>query len=476
MMTIPKRVHLVGIGGTGLSAIARVLFERGCEVSGSDRLLSPLAQSLQADGVRVMVGHQAENISGAELVVRSSAIADDNVEVQAAQAAGIPVLKRDEYLASLMAEQQGIAVAGTHGKTTTTAMIAWMLTALGLDPSYIIGGVSANLGSNAHAGRGKYFVIEADEYDRMFLGLKPALAVVLNVEHDHPDCYPAPEDFYQAFAKFARLLADGKLLVCPDDAGAERLLAEVRTGSQQVFSFGIPSKLTQPGAAVLDYQAHNLHTNEFGGFSWDAACTLPDGFAHNPTINLRVPGEHNVRNALAALAVSHQLGLPLEKAAQALGEYTGTRRRFELRGEAAGIVVIDDYAHHPTEIRATLAAARQRYPERRLWALWQPHTYSRTRLLADDFAQAFQDADQVIVTEIYASREALPSDNYSALRVVEAMPHPGKHFAPGLTEATMLLLEFLQPGDVLIVFSAGDADQISTYVLDALHNMEEYHA
>ena len=476
-MMIPENVHLIGIGGTGLSAIARVLLERGCRVSGSDRLLSPLAESLQAAGVRVLIGHRAENILGVDLVVRSSAIPDDNVEVQAARAAGIPVLKRSEFLGELIAEQSSIAVAGSHGKTTTTAMIAWMLSALGLDPSYIIGGVSVNLGSNAHAGLGRYFVIEADEYDRMFLGLHPSLAVITNVEHDHPDCYPTAEDFYQAFVQFSRQVpADGKLLVCADDPGSMHLLQEALARGQQVFSYGIHSSVPETNQAVSDYQAQNLHLNEYGSMTWDAVCTLSAGFEIRPAVSLQVPGEHNVRNALAALSVAHLLGLQLDKAAQALAEYKGTGRRFEVRGESGGIVVIDDYAHHPTEIRATLAAARQRYPGHRLWALWQPHTYSRTRMLADDFAHAFEQADQVIVTAVYASREAPPSDGFSSLRVAEAMPHPGKHFAFTMSEATMLLLEYLDPGDVLLVFSAGDADQISTQVLEALQRMEENHA
>lgn len=476
-MYLPKKVHLVGIGGTGLSAIARVLLERGYQVSGSDRWLSPLAQSLQVDGVRIMIGHQAENVQGADLVVRSSAIPDSNVEVQAARAAGIPVLKRNEFLSQLTAEQSTIAVAGSHGKTTTTAMIAWILSALGLNPSYIIGGVSVNLGNNAHAGQGQFFVIEADEYDRMFLGLSPSVAVVTNIEHDHPDCYPTPEDFYQAFVDFSqKLTPDGKLLVCADDIGGRRLLQEVRARGQKVFSYGLQLSDAVSGEMSFDYQAQNLRTNVSGGLTWDAVCILPGIIEMHSTVSLQVPGLHNVCNALASLAVAHQLGLPLDKAAQALAGFMGTRRRFEVRGEVGGIVVIDDYGHHPTEIQATLAAARQRYPGRRLWALWQPHTFSRTQMYADAFARVFEQADQVVVTEVYASRESPPSDGFSALRVLEMMPNPDKHFTSSLTEATMFLLEFLLPGDVLLVFSAGDADQISTNVLDALHNLEESHA
>ena len=470
---IPElRVHLIGISGTGLSAIARVLLERGCQVSGSDLLLNAQASQLQAAGARILIGHRAENIQGADVVVRSSAVSDDNVEVMAAQAAGIPVLKRSEFLAQLIADQDSIAIAGSHGKTTTTAMLTWVLVALGLDPSYIIGGVSANLNTNAHAGQGQYFVIEADEYDRMFLGLHPSLAVVTNIEHDHPDCFPTPEDFYQVFVAFAeQVQPQGMVLIGVDDAGGRRLYREMQAKGKQVFSYGVHANNFQP----LDYQAVNLRAGESGGLAFDVLCTLSNGFTMRPALSLQVPGEHNVANALATLAVVHQLGLPVSQATQALAAYQGTARRFELRGEANGVVIVDDYAHHPTQIQITLAAARQRFPGRRLWAVWQPHTYSRTRTLAAEFAQSFGLADQVVVTQIYASREAQPSDGFSASSVVDAMQHAGKYFIPELKIAAQWLVEKLQPGDVLLVFSAGDADQISAYVLAALQKLEESH-
>jgi UDP-N-acetylmuramate--alanine ligase len=456
-------IHLIGIGGTGLSAIARLLVERGYRVSGSDRALSPLAASLQAEGVPVAIGHRAENVRGAALVVRSSAIPDDNVEVQAARAAGIPVMKRNEFLGALTAQWQVIAVAGTHGKTTTTAMIAWVLVELGADPSYIIGGTPANLGVNAHAGGGTALVIEADEYDRMFLGLKPQLAVVTNVEHDHPDCYPTAEDFYQAFAAFSReIQPQGVLLACGDDAGATCLLEEAQRNGLKTLAYGIE-------AEGLAYRAENLSVNPQGGFTFDVTCSLPEGFELRPAVQLQVPGRHNVLNALAALAAAHQLGLSPAQAGVALGSYQGTARRFEVCGEAEGIVVIDDYAHHPTKIRATLAAARLRYPGRRIWAVWQPHTYSRTRLLLAEFAASFEQADEVVVTGIYPAREPAPADKFSAKQVVAAMQHKRAHFIPGLVQTTAYLLGRLRSGDVLVVMSAGDADQVSSNVLAALH-------
>lgn len=462
-------IHLVGISGMGLSAIARVLLECGYRVSGSDRTLSPMAASLRADGVPVTIGHQADNVRGVSLVVRSSAVPDDNVEVQAAREAGIPVMKREQFLELFTAQWQVIAVAGTHGKTTTTAMVTWLLTALGQDPSYIIGGTPVNLGVNAHAGQGATLVIEADEYDHMFLGLKPYLAVVTNVEHDHPDCYPTAEDFYQAFAAFSRgVQPEGLLLACGDDPGATRLLEDARQRGIRALAYGIDT-------AGLDYRAENLVVNLEGGITFDVVSYMSEGFELRPAVRLQVPGKHNVLNATAALAAAHQLGLPVDAAGLVLGRYQGTGRRFEVRGEADGIVVIDDYAHHPTKIRATLSAARLRYPDRRLWAVWQPHTYSRTRLYLSEFAAALEHADEVVVTDIYPAREAEPLDNFSARQVVAAMKHKRTHYIPELVQATAFLLGRLRRGDVLVVMSAGDANQVSVNVLAALQERSTDH-
>jgi UDP-N-acetylmuramate--alanine ligase len=449
-----KRIHLIGIGGTGLSAIARVLLEMGTGVSGSDRAESAFTRELVRLGASIQIGHRAENLGQAELVVRSSAIPDDNPEVAAARKAGIPVLKRADFLASLMQGKTGIAVAGTHGKTTTTAMIAWMLSELGQQPSFIAGGVLANLGVNARAGSGRAFVIEADEYDRMFLGLRPSIEVITNVEHDHPDCYPTPADFQAAFSEFVRLLPSGGVLIaCADDPGAAALLAEAQQLGRSAISYG----LEQPRMV----SASQLEANPAGGFSFYAS--LPGRVL---AVALQVPGRHNVLNALAALAVAQTLGLDLEQACLALGRFSGTGRRFELRGKVNGISVIDDYAHHPTEIRATLSAARSRYPTGRIWAVWQPHTFSRTRTLFTEFTRCFTDADQVIVTEVYAAREA--GQDFSARQVVEAMQHPAARFIPDLQAVSHYLFSNLQPGDVLLVLSAGDADQVSSDVLARL--------
>ncbi|MBM4425718.1 MAG: UDP-N-acetylmuramate--L-alanine ligase [Chloroflexi bacterium] len=449
-------VHFIGIGGSGLSAIARLLKESGYAVTGSDRALSSFAADLQIMGVQIFIGHHPRNIAGADWIVRSSAIGEDNPEVKAAKSAGVPVYKRADFLGQLMSEKTGIAVAGTHGKTTTTAMIAWMLYAMQRDPSFIVGGTLNNLKVNAHAGKGDTFVIEADEYDRMFLGLKPRIAIVTNLEHDHPDCYPTFADMYSAFQSFVELLPeDGTLIVCAEDDGAATLLTHARRNGLSIVSYSIQGEMTINSPHWM--QARTLFPNTRGGFDFTAMNNM--GSETEVNVSLQVPGEHNVRNALAALSVASTLGLPLQEAADALGQFTGTGRRFEVRGEHNDVTVIDDYAHHPTEIRATLAGAKKRYPDRRIWAVWQPHTYSRTQTLFYEFSRAFADADEVLVTEIYASRE--PKQDFSSAEVVSAMPHSSARYSGSLAETTKLLRKNLRPGDVVIVLSAGDADQIS---------------
>jgi UDP-N-acetylmuramate--alanine ligase len=458
------KVHFIGIGGSGLSAIARLLLERGDTITGSDRTLSPFAIELQKAGVRVYIGHHPRNVTGADYVVRSSAIPDDNPEVNAAKLAKIPVYKRADFLGQLMADKTGIAVAGTHGKTTTTAMIAWVLTELGRDPSFIVGSTMQNLGVNAHAGQGKAFVIEADEYDRMFLGLQPRIEVVTNLEHDHPDCYPTFEDMFAAFESFVDLLpADGTLILCADDSGAASLINQARKAGKAVIGYAIQGEMTIMSPSWI--QARTLEANSLGGYRFQVLSNL-SGENTSMKVDLQVPGEHNVRNALAALAVTELLGLSTQQAAEALAKFSGTGRRFEIRGEANGVIVIDDYAHHPTEIMATLAAARTRYPGRRIWAVWQPHTYSRTQTLFAEFSRAFKDADEVIVSEVYASRE--PLQEFTSAEIVSAMPHASARYIGTLKEISHYLIKQLKPGDALLVLSAGDANQICTDVLTGL--------
>ncbi len=458
------KVHFIGIGGTGLSAMARILVERGYTVSGSYRVLSSLAFELARLGVTVYEGHSAANVANVGLVIRSSAIKDDNPEVQAALAAGIPVLKRADFLSQMMLGQDCIAIAGTHGKTTTTAMTAWALTRLGLDPSYIIGGVSKNLGRNAHSGTGQYFVIEADEYDNMFLGLEPQVAIVTIVEHDHPDCFPTPADYQAAFAAFVnRIKPGGTLLACQDHAGSAALAGDRAQGT--AFTYGV--------SPAAHYQAVDVTTNPAGGTDFTLVVNDPLGPRTLVKASLQIPGLHMVRNAAAVLALAHCLGLPLEETAAALHEYSGSGRRFDLLGEAWGVALYNDYAHHPTEIRATLAAARQFYPGRRIWAVWQPHTFSRTQTLLDGFLAAFTDADRVLVTEIYAAREQ--SNGFSSSQVVSKMNHPAARYCPTLDSAAATLNSELQPGDVVLVLSAGDADKITDQIFQELKKREVHH-
>lgn len=458
-----KNIHLIGIGGTGMSSIARVLLERGFTVSGSDRTLSPLARDLQKLGVHVTIGHSAANIQGADTVVRSSAIVDKNSEVQAALKAGIPVLKRAEFLPMLMQDQVGVAVAGTHGKTTTTAMFVWALYSLGYDPTYILGGVSMNLGLNAHAGKGEHFVLEADEYDRMFLGLHPQVELITNVEYDHPDCFPTPVDYRNAFEQFVECLTPGGLLITNyDDHGSTKLKNHLHLDSRS-FSAGL-----RPGA---NYRAVAIRPNSIGGSTFEVAFDDRNETPETITVvSLQIPGEHNVRNALQVIAALHQMGIPVNRAAQSLSEFKGTGRRFELVGEAYGVSIINDYAHHPTKIRATLAAARSRYPGRRLVAVWQPHTFSRTQTLESQFIHSLGNADLVLVTEVYGAREQ--SAGYSAKSLVEKTGQKNVLFTATLAETTQTLLQKLEPGDVLVILSAGDAEEICYDILKQLKERE----
>jgi UDP-N-acetylmuramate--alanine ligase len=475
-------IHMIGIGGSGMSAIGRVLLESGYEISGSDRELNPLAANLQKAGARIFVGHHARNITGANLVIRSSAIPDTNPEVEAALAAGIPVLKRADFLGQLISKdnRQSIAICGTHGKTTTTAMISWMLSSLRMDPSFIIGGVSKNLNANAHSGKGSYFVIEADEYDRMFLGLTPNYIVVTNIEHDHPDCYPTLQDYQKAFYNFiSNLQPDGMVFACKDDPGSSELIRRIKERGIRVFSYGIepdPEADHEPLPAVqsgfqVDYLAKKIKKNNLGCFDfevWRLATGETPVFL--VTLSLQVPGIHNIRNSLAAVAIAHSIGLSLADVAESMHTFTGTGRRFEIVGEVNGITLIDDYAHHPTEIRTTLAAARSRFPFRKLWVVWQPHTFSRTRTLQNEFSTAFVDADEVILTSIYGARESsdLASMEELVSNLKNSISGPPVHYIPDFSAIVQFLFSQLKPGDVLLVLSAGDANQVNTLLLDEL--------
>jgi len=453
--SLPHHVHLVGIGGAGLSAIARVLVMRGHRVTGSDRAASASTRALNAIGVETWVGHAAEQVVGADLVVASSAIPDENVELVAARAAGIPVLRRQELMPRLMTGSVGIAVAGTHGKTTTAAMLAVALERLGLAPSYIVGGVIADLGANASAGAGPYFVIEVDEYGGMFLGLDPRVAVVTNVEMDHPDYYRDLDAIREAFARFLkRVPPEGVIIACGDSAELARLLVE-EPPRARVVTYG-------QGAGV-GYRVERVEPAPGGGVAFEVV----HAGAIWGRFSLAVPGAHNALNATAALLVAEYIGVAPGEVGGVLAGFHGALRRFEIKGERAGVTVIDDYAHHPTEIRATLAAARGRYDGRRIWAVWEPHTYSRIEALLTEFGTSFGDADRVIVTDVYAARSRERA-TITPERIVASIEHANALHIGGSARIVSYLLEHLERGDVLLTLGAGDGYRVGEDVLAGL--------
>lgn len=450
-----QRIHFIGIGGAGLSAIARILLERGYSVSGSDLKGSPLTAALAADGARVFLGHAARYVQGADFVLATSAAPPDHVEIVAARALGIPVFKRKDFMGAILRDCDTIAVAGTHGKTTTTSMIIHILKRAGKDPSFIVGGALANWGTNAGVGNGPSFVIEADEYDNMFHGLNPNLAVITNVEHDHPDFFTTPAHMRAAFETFVETLAPGgSLIACADDAVAGAIADEYRAAGGQATTYGISN-------AAADWRAADLR---FSG-ELATASVLRHG-SPRAEFQLNLPGAHNLLNALAALVAAGERGVRPEESAQALESFRATARRFEVRGERDGVIVVDDYAHHPTEIRVNIEAARQRYPEREIWAVWQPHTYSRIQQFWRGFISAFAGADRVLITPIYAAREeAIAGVTSPAL--VEAMSDlGGAVYAPSFDDAVDILRRSVRAPAVVLIFSAGDANQIADLYLD----------
>ncbi|MGB8646440.1 MAG: UDP-N-acetylmuramate--L-alanine ligase [Anaerolineae bacterium] len=454
-MTETKHIHLVGIGGIGLSAIARVLLARGYRVSGSDPAPSPITEALRAAGAQIYTSHRGENISpDTDLVVVTSAVSADNSEVLAARTLGIRIAKRREFLGELTAGFRTVAIAGSHGKTTTTALVGLILTRAGLDPNVIVGGMVPEFGSNARIGKGEYFVIEADEYDNAFLGLAPYIAIITNVDYDHPDIFPTREDYHRAFGEFVqRVQVGGALIVCAQEQDARQAATHA---TAHVIRYGVQEE--------DDWRAAEIRSNESGGFDFD----VKHGGQALGRISLCIPGRHNVLNALAAMAAVDYAGVGFETARDVLGEYRGVGRRFQVRGEWDGVLIVDDYAHHPTEIRATLAAARARYPGRKLWAIFQPHTYTRTRALLNEFAGAFDEADTVIVTEIYAARER-DTLGMSGQDIVALMKHRDVHFLATLDDVVDYVGPRAAPGAVVITLGAGDVNRVGEHLAELKH-------
>jgi UDP-N-acetylmuramate--alanine ligase len=445
--------HLVGVGGAGMSGIARILLARGAKVSGSDAKDSLALRALTALGATIHVGHDAAQVpADADVVVVSTAIRSDNPEVVAAREHGIPVEPRAAALAALMEGYRGVAIAGTHGKTTTTSMLTVALQACGVDPSFAIGGDLNEAGSNAHHGSGDVFVAEADESDGSFLRYSPAAAVLTNVEPDHLDHYGTTEAYHEAFAGFAARASD-LLVVCADDPGA---VAAARSATARVVTYGTsPDADVRVESVVLTGQRSSFELVDRGrrlGDFW-----------------LSVPGHHNVLNAAAAVAVATGLGFPVGQVREGLASFRGARRRFEPRGEARGVRVFDDYAHHPTELVATLTAARTVAGPGRLVVAFQPHLYSRTEAFATEFGEALGLADDVVVMEVYAARED-PVPGVSGRLVANAVPLPAEHvvFEPSWSAVAAHLAARAEPGDVVLTLGAGDVTQLAPEVLAAL--------
>ena len=464
-----QRIHFVGIGGIGMSGIAEVLLNLGYKVSGSDLKSSAVTQRLAGLGAVVFEGHRAENIPGAEVVVTSSAIATENPEVTEAHRLHIPVIQRAEMLAELMRLKYGIAIAGMHGKTTTTSMVAAVLAAGGLDPTVVVGGRVDAMGSNARLGKSQYLVAEADESDRSFLKLSPILSVVTNIDREHMDCYRNMRDVKKTFLEFMdRVPFYGMIVACNDDPLLRRLLPEVQrrtvtygTKRGSDFLIKVPKipTLAAKDAARMGHPLNRFFVryrdNDLGEFT------------------LHVPGLHNVLNATAAIAVGVGLDVGVEAIHAALEQFRGVDRRFQLRGRAAGVSVIDDYGHHPTEIKATLAAARQ-CGFGKVHVIFQPHRYTRTRDLMDDFTAAFGDADSLIVLDIYAASEK-PIDGITGEILAQRIrAKSGKSieyvgsFADGVNSAAAAARD----GDMILTLGAGSVSQLGPMILEKLKESE----
>jgi len=447
----PRPIHFMGIAGAGMSGLALLAKEQGVAITGCDNDPSGAAD-LAASGVEIWRGHDPGHVAGARALVVTAAVPGDHPELKRARALGVPVVRRADALSQAVAGGTVVAVAGTHGKTTTTVMVTEALAAAGRDPTGLAGGRVASWGGNARVGGRELYVVEADEFDRAFLSLAPTVAVVNNVEADHLECYDGSvAALEQAFAQFAggarRVIAGG------DDAGAQRVMAAVRA---PVWRVGL--------GADADVRITQLELDEQGS---TARIDLPGGRALE--LRLRVPGRHNVRNAAAALAVAHELGADLDRALAALAQFTGVGRRFERVGEACGVTVIDDYAHHPTEVQATLAAARQAFPRRRVVAVFQPHLFSRTALHGDALGRALAAADVVVVAPIYGAREQ-PIPGVSAALVARGAVRAGATTVALRERATLTerVAERLQAGDVVFTLGAGDITRVGPELLERL--------
>jgi len=441
-----RRIHFVGIGGIGMSGIAEVMLDMGYQVSGSDLRLSGVTQRLASLGAMVVEGHSKGNVGEVDVVVISSAVKEDNPEVLAARERKIPIIRRAEMLAELMRMKYGIAISGTHGKTTTTSMIGLVLSRAGFDPTIIVGGIVKSIGSNAQVGQGEYLVAEADEFDRSFLKLTPTIAVVTTIEAEHLDCYKDLEEIKKAFAEFANKVPFyGSVALCLDEKGVQAILPRIE---KRYITYGLSS--------AADVQAREM--------AFKGLATEYEAYAKGERlgrVTLKVPGVHHVKNSLAAIVVGMELGVPFKDLAESLSGFSGVYRRFEIKGEKNGVTVVDDYGHHPTEIEATLRAAKEGFG-RRVVAVFQPHLFSRTRDFHREFGSAFYQADVLVVTDVYPAREQ-PIPGVTGEMVAKAAKefgHRDVHYVEDKNAVAEFLEGIVKSGDMLITLGAGDVYKI----------------
>lgn len=452
-----KNIHFIGIGGIGMSGIAEVLCNLDFEVSGSDLKKSKNTDRLEKLGARIFEGHAAENVGEAQVVVYSSAVKDDNPEIVIAREKAIPIIPRAEMLAELMTlKPYAVAIAGTHGKTTTTSMVATVLGHAGVDPTTVVGGVVEMLGSNARLGASDWFVTEADESDRSFLMLYPTISVVTNIDKEHMESYKGMDDVVQCFTDFVNKVPFyGACILCLDDPNVQLIIPKIKR-----------RRVTYGMTAQADISAHNIVYNDMFG----ATFNVMKGGESLGEIHLPVPGQHNIYNALAATAVALELEVPFEKIAEAFGTFRNANRRFQFKGEAKGISVVDDYGHHPTEILATLSAAKNGSGGRRTVVIFQPHRFSRTKELFDEFALSFNNADVLFVTDIYAASEQ-PLEGITAEILTENIKkygHKNANYIGDVETAADKVLPYLQEGDLVITLGAGTITRLSDEILERL--------
>lgn len=449
-----RKIHFIGIGGIGMSGIAELLLNQGYAVSGSDLRESDTTRRLRELGGEISIGHSEENVSGVDVVVTSTAVKSENPEVLAAHREHIAVIPRAEMLAELMRMKYGIAVAGTHGKTTTTSMMAMVLTHAGIDPTAVIGGKLDAIGSNAKLGRGKFLVAEADESDGSFMHLSPTIAVVTNIDEDHLDFYSGIDEIREIFVDFVNKVPFyGRAVLCLDDPQVQEILPLVK---KRYLTYGLSSQADFHATEIRMRQGRTSFLAHYQGEELGR-------------ISFRMPGRHNVLNALAVLAVAMELGVPFRTIVGGFRNFGGVQRRFQLRDEIDGVMLIDDYGHHPAEIRATLAAAKSGW-KKRVVAVFQPHRYSRTKGLFDDFVTAFYQADKLIVTDVYAAGED-PIEGATGAALVQGIREHGHRdvsFCASLEEAAAHLEQAVEPGDMVITLGAGNVNQVCQLLADRM--------